>query len=629
MRSLTLFLLCLLGSLAGAGQARAQDHIVARAWLEDPTGQMTWAEAQQQPMQSFDGTLNRGFGTAAVWIRLRIDPQLVDAPSAPADHLVLRMRPVYLDEITVYDPLVAGGKAGVVGDRYHPRLDAMQGADFLFPIARGDAPRDVWLRLESTSTRQIDVVALPANALVAETMRWDIIASLYIGVGLILFIWAIIQRVLHGEKLMGFFALMQLTAVLFGLSSLGLLRVFWPLAWPAETLNQLSSAFGVLVIGGGLLFHERFLREFRPAAWAMGLLYAMLALVLVNLALLALGKVIWALQSNMVTLLLAPLISLLCALTGRAWDATADNAAAPALSRRILVSFYVGFLALFMLASSTGLGLVRATEWTIYVSQLHTLISSVLLILMLEYRAFILNQRRQQAQLLLEKTTLQVAHERALREEQEKLLAMLAHEIRTPLATMHMRLDGQAKGGREIRQAIRDMDTVIERCLQILQMGDGQLAPKLQPLDLVGSIWSAVSACSQPERVQTQLPPSLPMEADPQILFIVLGNLLENACKYSAPDTPIDLCCSVVDAPPEKPVVRLELSNLPGKAGWPDPDHIFDKYYRAPLAKWQSGTGLGLYLVQSLTQTLGGKIAYQPDDKLLRFVLTLPLNTTG
>lgn len=628
IRWLTLSLALLFGCLAGAGSARAQDHIVERAWLEDPTTQMSWAQAQRQPTQQFSGTLNRGFGTAAVWMRLRIDPHVAHTPSSPTDKLVLRMRPVYLDELVVFDPLAAGGKAGVLGDRYHPRRDDMQGADFLLSIPRGEAPRDIWLRLTSTSTRQIHVVALTPSALVVETMRWNILTSLYIGIALIMLIWALINRVLHREKLMGSFALMQLTSVLFGLSSLGILRVFWPLAWSADTLNLLGSVFSLLVVGGGVLFHIRFLREFRPAGWAMGLLYTMLIVVAVNLVLLASGKIIWALQSNLVTILLAPPICLACALTGRAWGAAVSSSTAPALSRRVLVAFYVGFVVIFVLSATTGLGLVRATEWTIYVSQLHTLVTSVLLVLMLEYRAFILGQRRQQAQLLFEKTTLQVTHERQMREEQEKLLAMLAHEIKTPLATMHLRLDGQSKGGREIRQAMRDMNGVIDRCLQTVQMGDGQLVPQVQVHDLVGSVWSAVSASSQPERVQVHLPPVVRMETDPQLLFIVLSNLLENACKYSEPESHIELRCSVVETPPEKPVARLELSNLPGKTGWPDPQHIFDKYYRAPLAKRKSGTGLGLYLVKNLTQTLGGHIAYQPDGVMARFVLTLPLNAT-
>lgn len=618
----------LLWSVLAGRMAHAQDHIVERGWLEDPLGRLTWEQAQRQVTQPFAGTLNRGYGAGVLWLRLRIDPNPGRLASAPADELVLRIRPVYLDEVVVFDPLVPGGQAGVVGDRHHSRNDALQGTDFLMPIARGDAPRDLWLRLQSTSTRQIHVAALHPNTLAPMTLRWNLITSLYIGAVMVLLLWGVVNLVLRRDAVMGSFALMNLTAGLFGLTSLGFLRVFWPLAWSAEALNLLGSASSVVVVGGGVLFHIRFLREFRPATWAMGLLYAMLALVLVNLALLALGHVTWALQSNMVTILLAPPICLVCAMTGRVWAMAPDAITEPALTRRMLVTFYVGFLTIFVLSSTTGLGWLPATEWTIYVSQLHTLVSSVLLMLMLQYRAFILSQKRQQAQLALEKTTLQVAHERHMRTEQEKLLAMLAHEIKTPLATMHLRLDGQAKGSREIRQAMREMNSVIERCLQTLQLGDGHLASQVQRLDFVECVRAAVSACSQPERVQVHLPPSLCMQTDLQLLFIVLSNLLENACKYSAPGTPIELHCSVLEAPSATPAVRLELCNQPGQAGWPHPDRVFDKYYRSPQAQRQSGTGLGLYLVRSLTQTLNGSIAYQPDDKLLRFVLTLPLNPT-
>lgn len=615
----------LLGCLSSAGFAHAQDHIVERAWLEDPTGQLTWAQAQQHPMQPFQETLNRGFGAAVVWLRLRIDPYVMHTPATPDEPLVLRIRPVYLDDVQVFDPLVPGGHGGTVGDRHHPRQDVLQGMDFLLPIARGDAPRDLWLRLQTTSTRQIHVAALPPSALMPVMLRWSISTSLYIGAVTVLLIWAIVNLVLRRDAMMGSFALMNLTAGLFGLTSLGFLRVFWPMAWSAETLNLLGSVSSVVVVGAGVLFHVRFLRDFRPASWAMGLLYAMLALTLVNLMLVALGRFTWALQSNMVTILLAPPICLLCAITGRVWSVVSNGTVEPALTRRVLVAFYLGFLGIFMLSATTGLGWLPATEWTIYVSQLHTLVSSVLLMLMLQYRAFVLEQQRQRSQLALETTTLQMTHERQLREEQEHLLAMLAHEIKTPLATMHLRLDPQARGGREIRQAMRDMNGVIECCLQTLQMGDGQLVPEMCQHDLVDAVRAAVGGCSQPHRVQTHLPSALSVQTDPRLLFIVLSNLLDNACKYSAPDTAIELHTFLQMDPAAPQTVALALSNLPGKAGWPDPEHVFDKYYRSPQAQRQSGTGLGLYLVERLAQTLHGQIAYAPSGQQVRFVLTLPL----
>ena len=620
---------CCLGALP---VAHARDHIVERGWLEDATGQMTWPQVQQQAMQPFAETLSRGYGTGVVWLRLRIDPRADPAPgtATASDGLVLRIRPAYLDDLVVFDPLVPGGRVGAVGDLHHPRLDVLQGADFLLPIARGDAPRDIWLRLASTSTRQIHVAAIARSDLDALSLRQNLLVSLYMGVVIVLMGWGLTNSLLHREGItgvMGAFALMQLTAGLFGLSTSGILRVFWPLEWSADALNLLGSVFAVVVVFGGIFFHWRFLREFQPPRWAMGLLLSMLVLAGFNLVLLALGHVMWALQNNLLSILLAPPVCLVCAATGRAW-AGADSASAPALSRRMLVMFYVAFLIIMVIAATTGLGWLPPTEWTLYISQLQTLVSSVLLMLMLQYRVFIGSEQRQQALLALEKTNLQMAHERHMREDQEKLMAMLAHEIKTPLATMHLRLDSTAKGGPAMRKAMRDMDGVIERCLQTLQLGDGQLAPRLQMCDLAGIVQDAVASCPQPAQVRLQQPPSVLLETDPQLLFLVLSNLLENACKYSAPETLIELQCSVIegrDALPAKPMVQLELSNLPGKAGWPDAAHVFDKYYRSPQAQRQSGTGLGLYLVKNLAQALGGQIAYQPDATVVRFVLTLPL----
>ncbi len=625
-----MFRVLLLGCLMGAYPAHAQDHITERAWLEDPTGQMTLAQVQQQAPQPFQGTLSRGFGAGVLWLRLRIDPSIgIHAPGSPAvvfpgNELVLRIRPAYLDEVKVFDPLADGGVAGVVGDHYHPRHDAQLGTDFLLPIARGSAPRELWLRLSSVSTRQIDVVVLPRNQSSARNLRQSLGASLYLSVVLGLMVWGGIGRVLQRERAMGAFALMQLASALYGLSSLGVLRVFWPLAWSAGLLDLLGSVFAITAVLSGIWFHVRFLREFQPAAWAMGLLYVVLGVALANLALLCVGQVAWALQSNMWLVLWGPLACLACAMTGRRWKA-GSGLPALAISQPLLVAFYVLLLLILLLASTTGMGILHATNWTIYVSQLHGLLIGLLLMLMLQYRSHVQNQQRQQAVVMLETSRLQTAHERSQREEQGRLLLMLAHELKTPLATMHLRLDQQTKGAAEIRQAMREMDAVIERCLQTVKTEGGHIAPQWQALDGEQLVRDAVSACSQPQRVRVQLPQPLSVVTDAQLAFIVLSNLLENACKYSAPGTAIDVRGAALDHA-DPPEFRLEVSNLPGTARWPDAAQVFDKYYRAPQAQRQSGTGLGLYLAQNLVRALGGRLTYEPDGTHIRFVWVLPVD---
>ena len=616
-------------AIMGMQPAHAQDHVTGRAWLEDSTGQMTLAQVQQQTIQPFQGVLNRGFGTGVLWLRLHIDPHIgppaLTGPAATllGDALVLRIRPVYLDEVTVFDPLAAAGVAGTVGDRHHPRLDALLGTDFLLPIARGSAPRELWLRLSTISTRQIDVAVLPRNQSSVRTLWQTLGASLYIGVVLVLMVWGLASYGLQRESVMGAFALMQATSMLYGLSSLGILRALWPLAWSAELLDGLGSFFSLFVVLTGVWFHVQFLREFRPASWAMRLLCGVVGLSSVNLAVLFAGKTSWALQANMALVLVAAVVCVACALTIREREADGLTPSA-AIHPRVLKAFYGLLLFVLLLASATGLGALQATEWTIYVSQLHGLLISILLMLMLQYRNHVHHQQRHQAVVMLETARLQVKHERLQREEQERLLLMLAHEIKTPLAIMHLRLDNQAKGAGEIRQAMRDMDAVIERCLQTVKAEGEELVPQLQMLDLAWLVREALAACQWPERVQVQQLSSLPLVTDAQLVLIVLSNLLENACKYSAPDSPISVF-GVLQAGVQPPVCRLEVANQPGPAGWPDAAQVFDKYYRARLAQRQSGTGLGLYLAQNLVRALGGQLTYEPDGVQIRFVLFLPI----
>lgn len=135
----------------------------------------------------------------------------------------------------------------------------------------------------------------------------------------------------------------------------------------------------------------------------------------------------------------------------------------------------------------------------------------------------------------------------------------------------------------------------------------------------------AVTASPAPQSIELSLPPHWHIHSDSQLIFIVLSNLLENACKYAAPDTPITV---ELQHPTETGAhVGLLISNTVGKSGWPDKDKMFTKYYRTPGAQRQPGTGLGLFLVRNLMHKLGGNIAYTPLGEQVRFLVTFPSNT--
>ena len=89
----------------------ANDRILEKAYWTDPAGTATFEQARQAEYTPYSGLLSKGFGPQVQWVRLQIDA----VPTDTIDTLVLRIRPVFLDSITLYDPVeLAQGK--------HPRI---------------------------------------------------------------------------------------------------------------------------------------------------------------------------------------------------------------------------------------------------------------------------------------------------------------------------------------------------------------------------------------------------------------------------------------------------------------------------------------------------------------------------
>jgi K+-sensing histidine kinase KdpD len=115
------------------------------------------------------------------------------------------------------------------------------------------------------------------------------------------------------------------------------------------------------------------------------------------------------------------------------------------------------------------------------------------------------------------------------------------------------------------------------------------------------------------------------ISTDYQCLEIILNNLLDNASRYGDAVHPIQVNVAKVSNSEGVAGICLTVSNKTGIASWPDPDRVFQKYYRSPGAQAISGTGLGLFLVASMAKILGGTCTYAPDDTHVRFELWLPI----
>jgi two-component system sensor histidine kinase KdpD len=108
---------------------------------------------------------------------------------------------------------------------------------------------------------------------------------------------------------------------------------------------------------------------------------------------------------------------------------------------------------------------------------------------------------------------------------------------------------------------------------------------------------------------------------DVVLLQQVLINLLENAVKYSLPDSPIDITV-------ENSTTRLSIAVADRGVGIPEnlQQQIFDKFFRIQKESAQSGVGLGLSICRAIVEAHGGQIqAIQRSGGGTVFQVHLPL----
>jgi PAS domain S-box-containing protein len=221
-------------------------------------------------------------------------------------------------------------------------------------------------------------------------------------------------------------------------------------------------------------------------------------------------------------------------------------------------------------------------------------------------------------------------------ERKDKFLAMLAHELRNPIATVSSAL--QAMNGAESPERLRltgiltrqvgHLVRLVNDLLDVSRIRLGIAALQPQRIDLRPLARRSVEAVQvQRERanvtVEVTERPVLVL-GDPDRLEQVIGNLLDNAVKYTSPGGAITLRVDIEDG---EAVVRVRDTGI-GIASEFLPQ-VFDVFSRVGSHATQSrpGLGLGLAVVRELVMQHGGTVAVSSPGpgRGAEFVIRLPL----
>lgn len=219
----------------------------------------------------------------------------------------------------------------------------------------------------------------------------------------------------------------------------------------------------------------------------------------------------------------------------------------------------------------------------------------------------------------------------------DEFLSIVSHELRAPLSNIRMAIQllqntGIAEHGQQyinILKAECDREMTLINDLLDLQKAesgtDRDLNP--EPLELQSWLPNIVDGFSariqeHQQTVRLNIPPEIPpLISDTACLTRIVGELLNNACKYTATCGEIVVSVQSIISTSSTVIAISNSTEIPPTAL----PKIFDKFYRVRSHEFrrQPGTGLGLALAQKLIEQLQGTIEVESLDGWTTFTLKL------
>lgn len=223
-----------------------------------------------------------------------------------------------------------------------------------------------------------------------------------------------------------------------------------------------------------------------------------------------------------------------------------------------------------------------------------------------------LSQAEQQAR--------ELAREQGVR---NALLAAIAHDYRTPLATImgaasslhdqaeRMDLAQRQRLAAGIVDETQRLARLTDNTLQLARLGAPGVALRCDwesAEEIVGAVLARVRRCDQGKRVHARLEPELPLLwCDALLISQLLDNLLDNALKYSPADAPVELLVRRVPAG-----VLLAVRDRGNGVAPAWRERIFQVFQRGqdlPGSGSSTGSGVGLAVCKAIAEAHGGSLA--------------------
>lgn len=608
--------------------------------LEDKSGELRIDDVRSPKMLSQfrdwtrTGNINLGFSDSVYWLKL----SLARDESAPSNWLI-EIPYLGLENIDFYapdaPPVLTGAArpftTRVVASRY-----------FVFPIVVQTESRDYYIRLKSQYALTVPLSVWKPKSFYEDAQLTLTVQALYFGGLLALlvynfFLWVSLKDLR--------FLLYTLFTSLLGLGIFagnGFGRLFlWPDAADFDVVSQ--TTFISLAVTFAIEFAIVFMRGREVAPLSTRILHV--AAVICGAVSVFMFASIWtglhttsAQQLFVITTMIATPLILWMGVCG--WRQKVSGA-------RFFLLAWCLLLGGGIVASLRMFSLMPTNSFTAYSVQISSAAEMLLLALALadsvrherderelaQRQALDSSQQLMQvlkeSELRLEKAVeertsqlnLSLANEKAVLAQYLRFGSLISHEFRNPLGIIDsqvalMRKELASGKSVDLNPALR-LDAIsgaTQRLVKLFDqwLSDGQAKPDIRPMHIAPiTIASWLVQLLHDNRmflgshlIETQLDSDITvLHADKELLDIALVNLLDNACKYSAPGSTIILSSSC------KPgFIGISVTDHGAGIAAEHHENIFEQYFRIPSDDGARGSGLGLPFVKNIVNNHRGHI---------------------
>lgn len=225
--------------------------------------------------------------------------------------------------------------------------------------------------------------------------------------------------------------------------------------------------------------------------------------------------------------------------------------------------------------------------------------------------------------------------ERAIEANRRDLVAMVSHDLRTPLAGLRAMAEALEDGvaadparyHRQMRVEVDRLSTLVDDLFELSRIQSGTLQLELERVvasDLVSDALSAADPLARARgvRLSGRADPGALLQADEREVHRALGNLVLNAIRHTPAEGLVEIDAAVARD-------RIVLGVTDGCGGIPAEDlpHVFDVAWRGTSARTpgpDAGAGLGLAIVRGIAHAHHGEVSVRNVDGGCRFELVLP-----